>query len=178
MMPGYDEYISVPEHLDPPQMGNDDTLPSQVHPSYPYGRPEIKKNGARGPGPRALDSAATSLLSVGEKRNNEWADLNLGALLERSDGKEVPPVMAVSLRCGLEFELELGCGLCGVYHPAIAPHTLRAMCADLHAGIQAPAVTPLPAAPPVHVPRPALAAPPAPSPAAATCAPAAADRPV
>lgn len=38
-MPGYDEFVPVPEHLEPPQLDADETLPTQLHPSYPFGRP-------------------------------------------------------------------------------------------------------------------------------------------
>lgn len=38
-MPGYDESLDIPAHLHPPNLDADEILPSQMHPSYPYGRP-------------------------------------------------------------------------------------------------------------------------------------------
>lgn len=37
-MPGYDEHLPIPPHLEPPRLDADETLPSQLHPSYPFGR--------------------------------------------------------------------------------------------------------------------------------------------
>lgn len=99
-MPGYDENVSFAAHLEPPRLDADETLPSQVHPSYPYGRPKTAGSkpgaGAGGAGARA----AGNLLEPGGRMDEKWEELDLSAVLEHSDGREVPPVMAVSVPTG------------------------------------------------------------------------------
>ncbi|RSH77352.1 uncharacterized protein EHS24_003312 [Apiotrichum porosum] len=98
VMPGYDENVSFAAHLEPPRLDADETLPSQVHPSYPYGRPKTAGSkpgaGAGGAGARA----AGNLLEPGGRMDEKWEELDLSAVLEHSDGREVPPVMAGSKR--------------------------------------------------------------------------------
>ncbi|WVO15784.1 hypothetical protein L204_103446 [Cryptococcus depauperatus] len=48
VMPGFDEYIPIPPHLEPPRLDADEALPSQIHPSYPLGRPGASKKETRG----------------------------------------------------------------------------------------------------------------------------------
>lgn len=102
VMPGFEEDVSYPAYLEPPRADADETLPSQVHPSYPFGRP---KAGARpglgggaglggGGGAGSVSRAAGSLLLPGE-REDAWDEMDMGAVLEKPDGREVPPVMAV-----------------------------------------------------------------------------------
>ncbi|WVQ80720.1 hypothetical protein IAT38_002825 [Cryptococcus sp. DSM 104549] len=53
VMPGYDESFSIPPYLEPPRIDADETLPSMVHPSYPFGRNVTlcaKSGGWRGKG--------------------------------------------------------------------------------------------------------------------------------
>ncbi|ODN77552.1 hypothetical protein L202_04724 [Cryptococcus amylolentus CBS 6039] len=50
VMPGYDESIPIPFHLEPPRLDADETLPSQMHPSYPFGRPVSSGKGRGGAG--------------------------------------------------------------------------------------------------------------------------------
>lgn len=87
-MPGFDENLEIPPHLEPPRLDTDEVLPSQVHPSYPFGRATVVKAGHK-------RTAVNSLLDP-QHSQLAWDELNLGAIVEKPDGKEVPPVMAVS----------------------------------------------------------------------------------
>lgn len=93
-MPGFDEDVRVPVHLEPPRV-TDDTLPSQIHPSYPYGRPKRPTTKGSKP-PRAKVGSHLGPELDGDEK---WSEINASALLEVPDGREVPPVMAVSIRC-------------------------------------------------------------------------------
>ena len=106
-MPGYDQSLPIPPHLEPPRLDSDDTLPSQLHPSYPYGRPPTA-----GRPIRPWMSAPGNLLgTVGEGMGSEsgggwmggrwgrgegWDELGMRGVVEVEKRKEVPPGMAVS----------------------------------------------------------------------------------
>lgn len=98
-MPGFEEDVAYPAYLEPPRPDADETLPSQVHPSYPFGRPKVgSKLGLTGPnahGGASVSKQAGNLLLPNE-REDVWTEMDMGAVLEKPDGKEVPPVMAVS----------------------------------------------------------------------------------
>jgi hypothetical protein len=49
-MPGFDQNVAVPPHHEPPRMDADETLPSMMHPSYPYGRGPTVAKALRGGG--------------------------------------------------------------------------------------------------------------------------------
>ncbi|TXT15835.1 hypothetical protein VHUM_00338 [Vanrija humicola] len=93
-MPGFDENVTFSPYLEPPRLDADETLPSQVHPSYPYGRPTTLGQGHAQP----VRAAAGNQLSVAHRDGLEWDELDLEGVLETPDGGEVPPVMAGSKR--------------------------------------------------------------------------------
>lgn len=92
-MPGFDENLDIPASLEPPRLDADEVLPSQLHPSYPFGRPKGDKGKTAGAGGN-LRAIAGNMMPQDEERR--WSELNLTAVVERPDGREVPPVMAVS----------------------------------------------------------------------------------
>ncbi|GMK53968.1 hypothetical protein CspeluHIS016_0105540 [Cutaneotrichosporon spelunceum] len=92
VMPGFDENLDIPASLEPPRLDADEVLPSQLHPSYPFGRAPSGKKAAGG----NLRAIAGNMLP--QQDEDKWDDLDLSALLERPDGREVPPVMAGSKR--------------------------------------------------------------------------------
>lgn len=114
-MPGFDEFIPVPGHLEPPRLDADETLPSQLHPSYPFGRPPTVGRPIRpwmgGPG----NLLGTVGSGGGEKgmsgregeggqawmggrwgRGEGWEEVGIREVVEVEKRKEVPPGMAVS----------------------------------------------------------------------------------
>lgn len=94
VMPGFDENLDIPGFLEPPRLDADEVLPSQLHPSYPFGRAEKGKKAAGG----NLRAIAGNMMP--QQEEGKWNELNLSALIQRPDGKEVPPVMAVSVVLG------------------------------------------------------------------------------
>ncbi|BEI83029.1 hypothetical protein CcaverHIS002_0308970 [Cutaneotrichosporon cavernicola] len=92
VMPGFDENLDIPSSLEPPRFDADEVLPSQLHPSYPFGRASSGKKAAGG----NLRSIAGNMMP--QQDGDKWTELNLSALVERPDGREVPPVMAGSKR--------------------------------------------------------------------------------
>ena len=94
-MPGFDESLEIPQHLEPPRLDADETLPNMLHPSYPFGRPVglgKMKSSKGGIGNLLLGRGSTP-----KEGRGEWDELDIGGLVEREKGKEVPPGMAVSL---------------------------------------------------------------------------------
>lgn len=89
-MPGFDENLDIPASLEPPRLDADEVLPSQLHPSYPFGRAPSGKKAAGG----NLRAIAGNMMPQDD--GAKWGELHLAALVERPDGREVPPVMAVS----------------------------------------------------------------------------------
>ncbi|TDL24007.1 hypothetical protein BD410DRAFT_132134 [Rickenella mellea] len=88
-----DEELEIPPHMVPPNPDDSDILPSQVHPSYPYGNPtNIKHPAAR---PRApFDPSSRALFEdmgyAGGGVNGalRWKDLALDTLLPVDRDKE------------------------------------------------------------------------------------------
>ena len=118
-MPGFDEFIPVPAHLEPPRQDADETLPSQLHPSYPFGRPRTvgrpvlpwlggPRNllGGVGRGEGGGESSGSGggmgggmgELWGGERwgRGEGWEELGLREVMEVETRKEVPAGIAVS----------------------------------------------------------------------------------
>ena len=94
VMPGFDESIPIPPHLEPPRVDADETLPTQMHPSYPYGRPSGSRK-------KPNTSVGNLLSTVGGgfeqvRRGEKWDETGMDAVMEPEGGKEVPPGMAVS----------------------------------------------------------------------------------
>lgn len=125
-MPGYDESLDIPAHLHPPDLDADEILPSQMHPSYPYGRPPtasrrvkpwmnavgnllgtVGGGGLAGSYPTSRGGPSTwrernepqqGGVGLGAVRWGErWDELAMAEFLETRRGKEIPPGMAVSL---------------------------------------------------------------------------------
>lgn len=104
-MPGFDENLEIPPHLEPPRLDSDEVLPSQVHPSYPFGRITNGK-----PGHKSGHKTTVNSLLEPQHAQLAWDELNLNAIVEKPDGKEVPPVMAVSKwRSHSAWSLVLAC---------------------------------------------------------------------
>lgn len=104
-MPGYDQTIPIPLHLEPPVADADETLPSLMHPSYPYGRPVSKGQNGKGKG-RVGNLMGTLGGGEGDKGDmrgmrrqggETWDERGLREILESEKKREVPPGMAVSL---------------------------------------------------------------------------------
>ena len=114
VMPGFDESIPVPAHLEPPRLDADETLPSQLHPSYPFGRPPSLGRPVRpwmgGPGNllgtvgdgqgrgQGMEGGMGGVWMGGRwGRGEGWEELGLTEVVEVEERKEVPPGMAVSV---------------------------------------------------------------------------------
>ncbi|KAI0086305.1 hypothetical protein BDY19DRAFT_894948 [Irpex rosettiformis] len=88
-----DTEIDVPSHMVPPNPDDSDVLPSQVHPSYPYGNPTSLKHPASRPR-RPYDPASRALFEDmgyaggGVNGSLRWKDLALDLLLPVDEAKE------------------------------------------------------------------------------------------
>ncbi|EIW78984.1 hypothetical protein CONPUDRAFT_155672 [Coniophora puteana RWD-64-598 SS2] len=88
-----DEELDIPAHMIPPNPDDSDILPSQVHPSYPYGNPTSIKHPAARPRP-TYDPTSRALFEdmgyAGGGINGalRWRDLALEQLLPADDAKE------------------------------------------------------------------------------------------
>ncbi|AFR95053.2 hypothetical protein C343_03143 [Cryptococcus neoformans C23] len=114
VMPGFDESIPVPLHLEPPRGDGDEILPSQLHPSYPLGRPTYGKGkGISGKAGRKVGNllgtvdawgkgSRTEAGAAGEPwcggRGEVWGETGLGVVVEEEKRREVPPGMAGAKR--------------------------------------------------------------------------------
>lgn len=110
-MPGFDESIPVPLHLEPPRGDGDEILPSQMHPSYPLGRPtygkgkRVSEKGNRKVGNllgtvdawgRGLRTEAGAAVGPwGGGRGEVWEETGLQGVVAQEKLREVPPGMAV-----------------------------------------------------------------------------------
>ncbi|KAK8858510.1 hypothetical protein IAR55_002737 [Kwoniella newhampshirensis] len=123
VMPGFDESLSIPPHLEPPRLDADETLPSMLHPSYPFGRPVslrssasisgigIGVGGGAGRG-RGIGNLLGTITVVGEGGRREggfglgrdggggggWDEWGLEDVVENERRKEIPPGMAGAKR--------------------------------------------------------------------------------
>ncbi|KAI0689112.1 hypothetical protein BC835DRAFT_1407905 [Cytidiella melzeri] len=88
-----DTEIDVPSHMVPPNPDDSDVLPSQVHPSYPYGNPMSLKHPASRPR-RPYDPSSRALFEDmgyaggGVNGSLRWKDLALDLLLPVDEAKE------------------------------------------------------------------------------------------
>ncbi|KAF9454132.1 hypothetical protein P691DRAFT_798397 [Macrolepiota fuliginosa MF-IS2] len=88
-----DDELDIPPHLVPPNPDDSDILPSQVHPSYPYGNPTNIKHPAARPRP-PYDPTSRALFEdmgyAGGGINGalRWRDLALDELLPVDEEKE------------------------------------------------------------------------------------------
>nr|KIR49944.1 hypothetical protein I312_01038 [Cryptococcus bacillisporus CA1280] len=114
VMPGFDESIPVPLHLEPPRGDGDEILPSQMHPSYPLGRPTygkgkgVSEKGGRKVGNllgtadawgRGLRTEAGAAVGPwGGGRGEVWEEAGLQGIVAQEKLREVPPGMAGAKR--------------------------------------------------------------------------------
>ncbi|KAF7290341.1 Iron-containing alcohol dehydrogenase 1 [Mycena chlorophos] len=91
-----DEFVSdghIPAHLVPPDPDDSDILPSQTHPSYPYGNPLNPKHPAARPRP-PYDPFSRALFEdmgyagAGVNGSHRWKDLAMRMLLPVDEVKE------------------------------------------------------------------------------------------
>ncbi|KIJ65206.1 hypothetical protein HYDPIDRAFT_39830 [Hydnomerulius pinastri MD-312] len=88
-----DDELDIPAHMVPPNPDDSDILPSQVHPSYPYGNPTNIKHPAARPRP-PYDPTSRALFEdmgyAGGGVNGalRWRDLALERLLPVDEQKE------------------------------------------------------------------------------------------
>ncbi|KAJ7600651.1 hypothetical protein C8J56DRAFT_999799 [Mycena floridula] len=88
-----DDDLDIPPHMVPPNPDDSDILPSQVHPSYPYGNPTTIKHPASKPRP-AYDPSSRALFEDmgydggGINGALRWRDLALDELLPVDEEKE------------------------------------------------------------------------------------------
>lgn len=88
-----DTEVDIPAHMVPPNPDDSDVLPSQVHPSYPYGNPTSIKHPASLPR-RPYDPSSRALFEDmgyaggGINGSLRWKDLALDLLLPVDEEKE------------------------------------------------------------------------------------------
>lgn len=88
-----DDELDIPAHMVPPNPDDSDILPSQVHPSYPYGNPTNIRHPAARPRP-PYDPTSRALFEdmgyAGGGINGalRWRDLALDQLLPADEEKE------------------------------------------------------------------------------------------
>jgi len=88
-----DDELDIPPHMVPPNPDDSDILPSQVHPSYPYGNPTNIRHPAARPRP-PYDPTSRALFEdmgyAGGGINGalRWRDLALDLLLPADEEKE------------------------------------------------------------------------------------------
>lgn len=88
-----DDELDIPAHMIPPNPDDSDILPSQVHPSYPYGNPTNIKHPAARPRP-PYDPTSRALFEDmgygggGVNGSLRWRDLALDRLLPVNEEKE------------------------------------------------------------------------------------------
>ncbi|KZT09848.1 uncharacterized protein LAESUDRAFT_694312 [Laetiporus sulphureus 93-53] len=89
-----DEDVDVPSHMVPPNPDDSDVLPSQVHPSYPYGNPLNLKHPAARPR-RPFDPGSRALFEDmgysggGVNGSLRWKDLALDTLFPVDEAREL-----------------------------------------------------------------------------------------
>ncbi|KAF8652159.1 hypothetical protein AX16_004516 [Volvariella volvacea WC 439] len=88
-----DEDLDIPTHMIPPNPDDSDILPSQVHPSYPYGNPTNIKHPAARPRPPYDPSSRALFEDMGYAGGGvngalRWRDLALDELLPVDEEKE------------------------------------------------------------------------------------------
>ncbi|KAF8074712.1 hypothetical protein FPV67DRAFT_593762 [Lyophyllum atratum] len=88
-----DDELDIPAHMVPPNPDDSDILPSQVHPSYPYGNPTNIKHPAARPRPPYDPSSRALFEDMGYAGGGingalRWRDLALDTLLPVDEEKE------------------------------------------------------------------------------------------
>lgn len=88
-----DDELDIPPHMVPPNPDDSDILPSQVHPSYPYGNPTNIKHPAARPRPPYDPSSRALFEDMGYAAGGingalRWKDLALDDLLPVDEEKE------------------------------------------------------------------------------------------
>ncbi|KAF9460558.1 hypothetical protein BDZ94DRAFT_1324025 [Collybia nuda] len=88
-----DDELDIPPHMVPPNPDDSDILPSQVHPSYPYGNPTNIKHPAARPRPPYDPSSRALFEDMGYAGGGvngalRWRDLALEELLPVDEDKE------------------------------------------------------------------------------------------
>ncbi|KAJ7780219.1 hypothetical protein DFH07DRAFT_794230 [Mycena maculata] len=88
-----DDELSIPAHMVPPDPDDSDILPSQAHPSYPYGNPTNVKHPASRPRPPYDPSSRALFEDMGYDGGGvngalRWRDLALEHLLPVDEEKE------------------------------------------------------------------------------------------
>lgn len=88
-----DDELDIPPHMVPPNPDDSDILPSQVHPSYPYGNPTNIKHPASKPRPPYDPSSRALFEDMGYAGGGingalRWRDLALDDLLPVDEAKE------------------------------------------------------------------------------------------
>ncbi|KAJ7493195.1 hypothetical protein B0H11DRAFT_829613 [Mycena galericulata] len=88
-----DDELDIPAHMVPPDPDDSDILPSQAHPSYPYGNPTNVKHPASRPRPPYDPSSRALFEDMGYDGGGvngalRWRDLALEHLLPVDEEKE------------------------------------------------------------------------------------------
>ncbi|KAF8801357.1 hypothetical protein BYT27DRAFT_7226918 [Phlegmacium glaucopus] len=88
-----DDELDIPPHMVPPNPDDSDILPSQVHPSYPYGNPTNIKHPSSKPRPPYDPSSRALFEDMGYAGGGingslRWRDLGLEDLLPVDEEKE------------------------------------------------------------------------------------------
>ncbi|KAG5352407.1 hypothetical protein C0989_002438 [Termitomyces sp. Mn162] len=88
-----DDELDIPPHMVPPNPDDSDILPSQVHPSYPYGNPTNIKHPAARPRPPYDPSSRALFEDMGYGGGGingalRWKDLAMDELLPVDETKE------------------------------------------------------------------------------------------
>ncbi|KAF8159835.1 hypothetical protein B0H34DRAFT_782435 [Crassisporium funariophilum] len=88
-----DDELDIPPHMVPPNPDDSDILPSQVHPSYPYGNPTNIKHPSSRPRPPYDPSSRALFEDMGYAGGGingalRWRDLGLDDLLPVDEAKE------------------------------------------------------------------------------------------
>ncbi|TFK39452.1 hypothetical protein BDQ12DRAFT_681810 [Crucibulum laeve] len=89
-----DDDLDIPVHMVPPNPDDSDILPSQVHPSYPYGNPTNIKHPSSRPRPRYDPFSRALFEDMGYNGGGiagalRWRDLAMDELLPVDEEKEL-----------------------------------------------------------------------------------------
>jgi len=122
-----DDDVDVPSHMVPPNPEDSDVLPSQVHPSYPYGNPLNIKHPAARPR-RPYDPSSRALFEDmgysggGVNGSLRWKDLALDTLFPVDETREEAEKAAQARK--------LASGASSNHPPPSVPPVLAAQMAD------------------------------------------------
>jgi len=122
-----DDDVDVPPHMVPPDPEDSDVLPSQVHPSYPYGNPLNIKHPAARPR-RPYDPSSRALFEDmgysggGVNGSLRWKDLALDTLFPVDEAREAADKAAQARK--------LASGTSANHPPPQQPHMQAAQATD------------------------------------------------